>query len=199
MIFPMHIPAFLCGFVCGWPYALAVGFIAPLLRNLLFHMPPLFPTGVSMAFELATYGVVAAICYRRLPLKRVARLYVSLLISMVAGRIVWGLVRLLLAGSDRLQLHLQRLFERRAAHGGAGHRVPPDRGAAGGAGAGAGTPDRGVNRAEKLTFERLNCGIRALFSCACGRALVEYNCPKEKNGERKEKEPWKPSSPSWVS
>ena len=62
MISPMHIPAFLCGFVCGWPYALAVGFIAPLLRNLLFHMPPLFPTGVSMAFELATYGVVAANC-----------------------------------------------------------------------------------------------------------------------------------------
>ena len=98
MISPMHIPAFLCGFVCGWSYALAVGFIAPLLRNLLFHMPPLFPTGVSMAFELATYGVVAAICYRRLPLKRVARLYVSLLAAMVAGRIVWGLVRLLLAG-----------------------------------------------------------------------------------------------------
>ena len=98
MISPMHIPAFLCGFVCGWPYALAVGFIAPLLRNLLFHMPPLFPTGVSMAFELATYGVVAAICYRRLPLKHVARLYVSLLISMVAGRLVWGLVRLIIAG-----------------------------------------------------------------------------------------------------
>lgn len=98
MISPMHIPAFLCGFVCGWPYALAVGFIAPLLRNLLFHMPPLFPTGVSMAFELATYGVVAAICYHRLPLKRVARLYVSLLISMVAGRLVWGLVRLIIAG-----------------------------------------------------------------------------------------------------
>lgn len=98
MISPMHIPAFLCGFVCGWPYALAVGFIAPLLRNLLFHMPPLFPTGVSMAFELATYGVVAAICYRGLPLKRVARLYVSLLISMVAGRLVWGLVRLIIAG-----------------------------------------------------------------------------------------------------
>lgn len=98
MISPMHIPAFLCGFVCGWPYALAVGFIAPLLRNLLFHMPPLFPTGVSMAFELATYGVAAAICYRRLPMKRVPKLYVSLILSMVVGRIVWGLVRLLLAG-----------------------------------------------------------------------------------------------------
>ena len=29
---PMHIPVLLCGFLCGWPYALAVGFIAPFLR-----------------------------------------------------------------------------------------------------------------------------------------------------------------------
>ena len=32
MLCPMHIPALLCGFVCGWPYGLAVGAIAPLLR-----------------------------------------------------------------------------------------------------------------------------------------------------------------------
>ena len=98
MLSPMHIPVFLCGFVCGWPYALAVGFVAPLLRNLLFHMPPLFPTGVSMAFELATYGVVAALMYRKLPGKPVLRIYGALLTSMVAGRIVWGLVRLAIAG-----------------------------------------------------------------------------------------------------
>ena len=30
MLCPMHIPALLCGFVCGWPWGLAVGFIAPL-------------------------------------------------------------------------------------------------------------------------------------------------------------------------
>ena len=41
---PMHIPVLLCGFLCGWPYALAVGFIAPFLRFLLFHMPCLLYT-----------------------------------------------------------------------------------------------------------------------------------------------------------
>ena len=53
MLCPMHIPALLCGFVCGWPWGLAVGFIAPLLRSALFGMPTMFPTAVAMAFELA--------------------------------------------------------------------------------------------------------------------------------------------------
>ena len=38
MLCPMHIPALLCGFVCGGPWGAAVGFIAPLLRYLL-HRP----------------------------------------------------------------------------------------------------------------------------------------------------------------
>ena len=40
MLCPLHIPALLCGFVCGWPWGLAVGFISPLLRWLLFRNPP---------------------------------------------------------------------------------------------------------------------------------------------------------------
>lgn len=41
MLAPMHIPVLLCGFVCGWPYGLAVGFVSPLLRFLLFSSRPL--------------------------------------------------------------------------------------------------------------------------------------------------------------
>ena len=41
MLCPMHIPVLLCGFVCGWPWGLAVGFVAPLLRSLVLGMPPL--------------------------------------------------------------------------------------------------------------------------------------------------------------
>ena len=63
---PMHIPVLLCGFLCGWPYALAVGFIAPFLRFLLFHMPEM-PMGIAMAFELAAYGLLASLLYRALP------------------------------------------------------------------------------------------------------------------------------------
>ena len=43
MLLPMHIPVLLCGFVCGWPFGLIVGFVTPLLRSVMFGMPPLFP------------------------------------------------------------------------------------------------------------------------------------------------------------
>ncbi|MBR6184864.1 MAG: ECF transporter S component [Clostridia bacterium] len=97
MLCPMHIPVLLCGFLCGWPWGLAVGFIAPLLRGAVFGMPVLFPTGVAMAFELAVYGGIAGLLYRALPRKTWAT-YLTLLIAMILGRLVWGLVRLILAG-----------------------------------------------------------------------------------------------------
>ena len=90
MLCPMHIPALLCGFVCGWPWGLAVGFIAPLLRSALFGMPTMFPAAVAMAFELAAYGAVAGLLYRVLP-KRTGCIYVALIAAMVAGRLVWAL------------------------------------------------------------------------------------------------------------
>ena len=97
MLCPMHLPVLLCGFLCGWPWGLAVGFIAPLLRSVLFGMPPMFPGAVAMAFELATYGALAGFLYRKFP-KTIPGIYTSLLIAMVAGRVVWGIVRLILAG-----------------------------------------------------------------------------------------------------
>jgi riboflavin transporter FmnP len=86
---PMHIPVLLCGFVIGAPYGLIVGFIAPLLRFMLFQMPPIFPVGTAMAFELAAYGLTAGILYKMLP-KKTPYIYVSLILSMLIGRVVWG-------------------------------------------------------------------------------------------------------------
>ncbi len=97
MLSPMHIPVLLCGFMCGWPWGLAVGFIAPLLRSVLFGMPALFPAAVAMAFELAVYGGMSGLLYRLLPRKPWA-VYAALIIAMIAGRVVWGAVRLVLAG-----------------------------------------------------------------------------------------------------
>lgn len=97
-LLPMHIPVLLCGFVCGPQYGLLVGFITPLLRSLLFSMPPL-PRAIGMAFELATYGAVTGLLYRMLP-KSKARIYISLLIAMVAGRLVWGIVSILIYGIE---------------------------------------------------------------------------------------------------
>ena len=89
MLCPLHIPVILCGFVCGAPWGLAVGFIAPLFRSLMLGMPPLFPDAVCMAFELAVYGAVAGLLYRWLPQKKIS-IYISLIAAMIAGRIVWG-------------------------------------------------------------------------------------------------------------
>lgn len=94
---PMHIPVLLCGFVCGPLYGAAVGLISPLLRFAIFGMPPIFPTGVAMAFELLTYGAVSGILYKKLP-RRVSTVYISLIAAMLAGRVVWGAVRLVIAG-----------------------------------------------------------------------------------------------------
>lgn len=96
MLCPMHIPVLLCAFFVSWPWAAAVGFIAPLLRFMLFSMPPM-PFGIAMAFELATYGLVASLLYRILP-KTKFSIYVSLACAMIAGRIVWGGARLIIAG-----------------------------------------------------------------------------------------------------
>ncbi len=94
---PMHIPVLLAGFLCGPWWAAAVGAVAPLLRFALFGMPPIFPTGVAMCFELAGYGLVSGLLYRKLP-KKAVNVYVSLLAAMLAGRVIWGIVRVLLSG-----------------------------------------------------------------------------------------------------
>ncbi|MBQ7624046.1 MAG: ECF transporter S component [Clostridia bacterium] len=94
---PMHFPVLLCGFICGPAWGAAVGFIAPLLRFLIFGMPPVFPTGVAMAFELCAYGLLSGLMYRAFP-KKPVYVYVTLILSMIGGRIVWGVVRLILAG-----------------------------------------------------------------------------------------------------
>ena len=103
---PMHIPVLLCGFICGWPYGLAVGFLEPLLRFMLFGMPPIFPTGIAMAFELASYGVVTGLLYKKLP-KTIPNIYISLIVSMLAGRVVWGIVMSIIAGVSQVQFSLQ--------------------------------------------------------------------------------------------
>lgn len=89
MLCPMHIPVLLAGFICGPWYALAVGFLAPPLRFVMFGMPPLMPTGLAMAFELATYGLIVGLLYRKLA-KNIPNIYLSLVGAMVAGRVVWG-------------------------------------------------------------------------------------------------------------
>lgn len=98
MLLPMHIPVLLCGLICGWKYGLAVGFITPLMRSVLFGMPMLYPTAVAMAFELMTYGFVIGFLYEKSRWQCVRALYRCMFTAMLSGRIVWGIVEMLLLG-----------------------------------------------------------------------------------------------------
>jgi len=99
MLCPMHIPVLLCGFFCGAPWGFLVGFIAPILRSMVLGMPPMFPVAICMAFELATYGFVAGFLHKRLPKKKWF-VYISLLCSMILGRVVWGIMMFACMGFD---------------------------------------------------------------------------------------------------
>ena len=95
---PMHLPVLICGLVVGPMYGLIVGFVLPILRHFTFGMPPLYPTAMSMAFELATYGFVVGFIYKNSRWKCIIALYESLIISMIVGRLVWGIVQMILLG-----------------------------------------------------------------------------------------------------
>ncbi|MPN25768.1 hypothetical protein SDC9_173183 [bioreactor metagenome] len=93
---PMHIPVLLCGLICGWPYGLACGVLAPLLSSLITGMPPMafLP---SMLCELAVYGFVSGLLMRYFKTgKLLADLYISLVGAMLLGRLVLGLLNAVL-------------------------------------------------------------------------------------------------------
>ncbi len=97
MLLPMHLPVLVCGLICGWQYGGIVGFLLPLLRYVLFGMPPM-PNGIAMAFELAAYGAISGFLYNRSKWQCIVSLYRSLIIAMIGGRIIWGIVRVVMLG-----------------------------------------------------------------------------------------------------
>lgn len=98
MLLPMHIPVLLCGLICGWQYGLAVGFILPLMRSMIFGMPVMYPMAIAMSFELATYGFVTGFLYSHSKWQCVKSVYRCMIAAMISGRIVWGLAEVILLG-----------------------------------------------------------------------------------------------------
>ena len=98
LLLPMHIPVFLCAFICGWQYGGIVGFITPLLRCFIFGVPFLYPNAISMAFELCTYAIVCGLIYHYFKKKNIFSIYCSMLPAMVLGRVVWGVMQVILLG-----------------------------------------------------------------------------------------------------
>lgn len=85
---PMHIPVLLGGMILSPIFALLVGVLTPIVSNLLTSMPPLMPMLPIMIVELGLYGLVASILRKKLNLN----VFISLIVSMIIGRIGAGLV-----------------------------------------------------------------------------------------------------------
>lgn len=90
---PMHLPVLMAGFLVDVPFGILVGAITPILSSLITGMPPAFPVLPYMVFELATYGGSASLFYRKLKFN----IYISLIFSMVLGRVVSAIVVWILA------------------------------------------------------------------------------------------------------
>lgn len=98
MLLPMHIPVLLCGFIVGWQYGALIGFLLPIVRGLVFGMPPMYPNAVAMAFEMAAYGFVSGYLYSHARWQCTKMLYISLVTAMLAGRLVWAFAEVILLG-----------------------------------------------------------------------------------------------------
>jgi len=109
-LLPMHIPTMLCGLVCGPVYGAIVGFVMPLFRSLCFGMPPLYPNSVWMSLELATYALVIGIIYKHSKNKDTLAIIFALAVSMLCGRIVWGISKYILLGFNGKAFPLSAFF-----------------------------------------------------------------------------------------
>lgn len=96
MLLPLHLPVLLAGFICGWKWGLAVGFLLPLARSLFFGMPLFYPHAVNMAFELMAYGFLVGFIYSLFKRKNLFAIYTALISAIFLGRIVKGVAAVIL-------------------------------------------------------------------------------------------------------
>lgn len=89
---PMHYTVFLAGFLCGPVCGAVAGMMTPLLSSILTGMPALFPMLPVMMCELFVYGWMTGVIYQ----KGKSGVYRTLICSMLAGRLVHGIVFALL-------------------------------------------------------------------------------------------------------
>ena len=88
---PMHYSIFITSIFCGPLCGLIAAITTPVLSSVLTGMPQFFPMLPVMVCELLVYGCLTAVLQRK-----IKNIYGTLLVSMVAGRLVHGLVFALL-------------------------------------------------------------------------------------------------------
>ncbi len=95
LISPMHIPVLLCGIICGPVLGVSCGVLGTLLSSVITQMPPMAYLP-SMMTELAVYGFASGLFMKLIRTgKYYADIYLSLILSMLMGRIAAGLMQAL--------------------------------------------------------------------------------------------------------
>jgi len=112
MLTPMHFPVILGSLFVGPIYGLVIGILAPLLRQLIFGMPQ-FPMSLMMALELGVYGLLSGLLFKsiiKVYKKDIITLYISLLIAMIMGRVVFTVAALIFTGANNFFIVFTGLF-----------------------------------------------------------------------------------------
>ena len=94
ILLPMHLTVLLSGYIVGGVQAMIIGATTPIIRHLVLGFPA-WEVAFPMSFELAAYGIVAGVLYSRSD-KRGKDIVKSLLIAMLAGRIVWVVANIIM-------------------------------------------------------------------------------------------------------
>lgn len=92
VLLPMHLPILIGAAYLGPLAGLIMGVITPVLSSLFTGMPPVIPMLPIMVVELGVYGLLMGYLFFRLKMN----VYLSLLITMLLGRIGASLVVLTL-------------------------------------------------------------------------------------------------------
>lgn len=105
---PMHYTVFIAGFLCGPVCGAIAGLLTPLISSVLTGMPAFFPMLPVMMCELFVYGWMTGVLYRQ----KKKGIYGTLISTMLAGRIVHGVVfaLLMLAGNTPVTVTAAAMF-----------------------------------------------------------------------------------------
>ena len=108
---PMHISPLLTGPVIGPIEGIIVGVLSPILNHLLYGMPQ-GSSLIGMCFELPVYGFVTGMFMHFLKMNNdKVKVYTSLVIAMIIGRVVGGIVQsIILGGNYTIQMWATAYF-----------------------------------------------------------------------------------------
>lgn len=88
-LLPMHIPVLIAGFILGPIPGLMIGIVSPICSFLYTGgTMPAIPMLYLMIAELGTYGLFTGLVFKKFKVN----VYVSLIISMISGRVARGLI-----------------------------------------------------------------------------------------------------------